>query len=220
MREHHFAIYDDNVARLKVVKMTQICGAPNYVIRLTGITPDFTDDQIIKVGDNDDPAPDLKRVPLEEDRHLYLWRSPWCMYYRKTGLWIPILDSDRRSMIPGVFFYKERTWRRGQLYDAYKGLREQMILEIEQRERPPPVPSAPPAQTPIATYVGEIIKRDAIHTKAICSISLQEFTQETKTGITPCFHLFDADSLRMWLETDHSCPVCKSSVTLNGCLFL
>ena len=220
MREHHFAVYDDNVSRLKVLKMTQISGSPNYVIRLTGITPDFTDDQIIKVGESDDSAPELKRVPLEEEQHMYLWRSPWCMYYRKTGLWIPILDSDRRSMIPGVFFYKERTWRRGQHYEAYKQLRREMLLQIQERERPPPVPSAPPAQTPIAAYVGEIIKRDAIHTKTTCSISLEEITQETKTGITPCFHLFEEESLRLWLQTEQTCPICKSTVTLSGSLFI
>ena len=220
MRENYFAIYDDNVTRLKVVKMTQISGSPNYVIRLTGITPDFSDEQIVKVGDNDDPVPELRKIPLEEGQHLYLWRSPWCIYYRNTAQWIPILDSDRRSMIPGVFFYKERTWRRGQLSDAYKGLHEQMILEIQERERPPPVPSAPPAQSPIAAYLGEIIKRDAIHTKAICSISLEEFTTETKTGITPCFHLFEAESLRTWLQTDYTCPICKSTLMLSGCLFI
>jgi hypothetical protein len=123
-------------------------------------------------------------------------------------------------MIPGIFFYKERTSRRGQHSQPYKALRERMILEIQERERPPPVPSAPPAQTPIATYLGEIIKRDAIHTKAICSISLEEFTNETKTGVTPCFHLFEAEGLRTWLKTDYTCPICKSTVTPTGCLFI
>jgi len=219
MREHHFALYDDNVSRLKVVKMTQISGSPNYVIRLTGVIPDFTDEQIIKVGDSDDPAPELKKIPLEGGQHLYMWRSPWCMYYRKTALWIPILDSDRRSMIPGTFFYKESRTRKGKNTEGYKGLHEQMLLEIQERERPSPVPSAPPAQTPIASYLGEIIKRDAIHTKAICSISLEEITKETKTGITPCFHLFEAESLTLWLHREHTCPICKSTVTLTGCLF-
>lgn len=88
-----------------------------------------------------------------------------------------------------------------------------------------PLPSAP-AQQPAAAqlaqplavlpaprYVLELVKRDAVSKGEACSISMTPFQECESTTITSCFHLFETESIRTWLSTKDSCPVCKQKVT-------
>lgn len=62
------------------------------------------------------------------------------------------------------------------------------------------------------------LAREAHDKGEVCPISMEKITPET-ASITSCFHIFDGESIRRWLEKSTSCPVCKevcSSYPTNG----
>ena len=233
MTERCFAIFDEQVRKLKLVKMTEILPEPDVIIMLSP----FTEGDIYgkaRIADSSEPEPMLKRIPLDADEHMYLWRSPWCMYVDRIKAWIPILDSTRREEIPGEYIYETEYTFYNPWYRTYKDLRTKMMKEaeaIEQQYVPVPVPvripSAPPAPVPSAPpchkppmFVASIIKRDAIANRMACSISLEDFTEEMKTRVTPCFHIFEATQLEEWISLKPVCPTCKASLQQEDCLVL
>lgn len=232
MTQRYFAIFDEAVQRLKVVCMSEVSPEPEVVIMLSAYAGGAPPGNV-KIMPSSEPEPMLKRIPLHAGKHVYVWRSPWCMYLDRARVWIPILDSTNRAHIPGDYIYEASYRFYNPWYSHYMSLRSSMLKEAERVERhseslPRPalmariVPSAPPAisQHKPPRHVAEAIKRDAIATHACCAISLDEITQDMKTRITPCFHLFHAESLDEWVSLKGTCPTCNASVWKEACVSL
>lgn len=73
------------------------------------------------------------------------------------------------------------------------------------RPPPPPTPRAPPA------FVAEALIRDARASAATCPVSMTPLSECAEVAITPCFHLFEAASIRSWMVSHSACPVCKQN---------
>jgi hypothetical protein len=224
MTDRCFAIFDEQVRKLKLVRMTEILPEPDPIIMLSP----YTEGDIygkVRIANSSEPEPMLKRIPLDADEHVYLWRSPWCMYVDRLKAWIPILDSTRREHIPGEYTYETEYTFYNPWYRTYKDLQLKMTKEAETIEQqyiaamPLPVPSAPPSHKP-PMFVAAIIKRDAIANRMACSISLEDFTEEMKTRVTPCFHIFEAVQFEKWVSVKGLCPTCKASLQQEDCLLL
>lgn len=235
MTERYFAIFDDEVRRLKLVCMSEILPEPELIIMLSAYTAGGIAGKV-QISASSQPEPMLKRLPIDAGKHIYLWRSPWCVYLDLAKAWIPILDSDNRNEIPGEYIYETEYAFYNPWYRPYKDLRATMLQNVEAIERelkgtqtepiPIPrvatVPSAPPAypQHKPPMFVASIIKRDAIANRMSCPISLEEFTQEMKTQVTPCFHIFESTHLAEWVSLKGSCPHCKAFIREEDCLVL
>lgn len=231
MTERYFAIFDDAVRRLKIVCMSEVSPEPDLVIMLSAYRGAATPGKV-QIMPSSEPEPMIKRVPLQAAQHVYLWRSPWSVYVDLAKAWIPIVDSDKRAQIPGEYIYDVNYTFYNPWYSQYMSLRSIMLKEVERLERtsspgprPAPmvtIPSAPPAipghKPP--RFVAEIIKRDAIATRSCCVISLNEFTEEMKTLVTPCFHLFEASALDEWIRLERTCAICKAPVSKEACILL
>lgn len=222
MAERCFAMFDDDAKRLKLVRMNERADSILELSAHAASTPSSTH---MNIAMSNEPEPMLKRIPLDGGEHLYLWRSPWCTYRAETKTWIPILDSDKRSAIPGEFLYEGEWLFHKPPSVGYKQLREKMTqkaVEIE-RHYMKHVTAAAPPQTPPnkpPRFLAEIIKRDAIANRTSCAISLDDITQDMKTLVTPCFHIFEAASLGEWIAQKGSCPTCKGPVKQETCLLL
>lgn len=81
--------------------------------------------------------------------------------------------------------------------------------------REPTVPVvAVPAPTPLPLFVAAALVADARNRDLACPITLEPINPDT-AAVTPCYHVFDADALSVWVSqhvaagTDPACPVCK-----------
>jgi len=225
MTEDVFACFNPSVTRLKIVRMTEISGA---VTRLEAFHGELGGTMSIRT--SREPAPTLTAILLESGERLYLWRTSMCVYHRSTGTWIHILDSNRMTMIPGEFTYRETCMSRlcrGSRERRCTQLRREMLRCIREREEmyTPSVAALPPSAPPqrggtVPAFLARIIKRDAVSNRDMCPVTLEEFTEEIKAAVTPCFHLFTEAGLCAWLDTKGECPTCKAGVDKDACLFL
>ena len=232
--DKYFALFDDTVQKLKVVRMTEI-PKPEMLVMLSP-SREGAATQKLQIVKSNESEPMLSRIQLDPGKHLYLWRSPWCMYHETTRCWIPILDSDKREAIPGDFTYSSMHIFYNPWYSEYKSLHRTMVQRVESLEKDTFVRTIPtaPIQIPLPkssgppvvrnykppTFVAHIIKRDAIANRTTCSISLEEFTHEMKTQVTPCFHIFDSRSLNEWVSLQGCCPMCKVPLSNEDCVLL
>jgi len=96
-----------------------------------------------------------------------------------------------------------------------------MLENIRQQE--PSLSVRLPAQAPAAkvpAFVAAILKQNAIANRNTCAITFDEITQDTKTVVTPCFHIFTETGMLKWLEINPVCPSCKAPVDKVNCLFV
>jgi hypothetical protein len=50
-------------------------------------------------------------------------------------------------------------------------------------------------------------------TNTCCPIRMDAFTETSEvTQINKCKHLFCREGIRTWLETHHTCPLCRTSI--------
>lgn len=226
MAEVVFAVFDEQLIHLKMVRMKDIPYGSESRTRLESCDTATTSNRSMVIKRSQEPEPTLTRITLESGAPIYLWRTPMCVYHGRTGKWIYVLDSNCLNAIPGEFTYREECisrFFRGSRNTECKTLRARMMQSIPQEpQNRMPVPTAPAAVSApkIPAFVAEIIKRDAIRNKDTCAITLDEFTEDTKTVVTPCFHIFTRSGLCTWLESKHLCPTCKASVSTASCLFL
>jgi hypothetical protein len=75
----------------------------------------------------------------------------------------------------------------------------------------PAAPSAPSASF-APRYVLDLLKRDAVQKGESCPISMMPFQECKSTTVTSCFHLFETESISIWLKGHTTCPVCKQKV--------
>ena len=229
MPERLFASFNEDLTRLKIVRMIDSGWNTSQTIQLLPYVSDRKKKRVF-ITKSLDSSPMLKHIPLDTGEQIYLWRTPWCMYNKETGTWIHILDSDKMYAIPGEFIYKEKYI--DSLVEASRvvekqALSTQMIASISESESvhlgtAPSIlqiaPSAPPALPSPPSFVAQIIKRDAIQRRESCPISLETFTNHMKARITPCFHIFQEDSLNQWLTKEVSCPMCKAYISCEQCV--
>lgn len=223
-----FAVFNDTADRLKIIHMTEIRSKPEMLVLLSPYVEPFPI-EIAKIRTSSAPEPMLRKLPLSGEEDLYVWRTPWCIYHPPSENWIAILDSDKRESMPGECMYRTGYGVDNSLREKYSSLRKKMMVTIASLEEGRrasilrlPTPSAPPAlpgRKP-PTFVAAIIKRDAIVNKMVCSISLEEITETMKVGITPCFHLFEGDSLMRWIGVKGFCPTCMAELRPDDCLVL
>jgi hypothetical protein len=85
--------------------------------------------------------------------------------------------------------------------------RQLWISQVEAPEAPaPPVKEERPKSIP--PRIARILAEEAAARGEICPISMDLIRPET-AHITSCYHVFHGDSIRRWLTTNTSCPVCK-----------
>lgn len=72
--------------------------------------------------------------------------------------------------------------------------------------------SAAPAASFAPRYVLDLLKRDAVQKGESCPISMMPFQECKSTTVTSCFHLFETESISIWLKGHTTCPVCKQKV--------
>jgi len=188
---------------------------------------------------------DFEEVHAVEE--CYMWRLPWAVYYPPLKVWIPVLDSNFPIPGDFIYRVKHDTRARYEArVEERLHLRESVIMSLADEpygvytisqplrtllEQPlstlqpsaPPAASVPPPSAPLApnkppTFVGDIMKGDAIKMGQVCPISLEVFTDTAAMCMTPCFHIFDTERIKEWLGTTQTCPVCKADCALEYCL--
>ena len=142
--DRSFALFDDAVRRLKVVRMSE-CHSESGIVILLSPYAEAIPTENARVLMSSQPEPMLRRVPLAGGEHLYLWRSPWCMYHAPSKCWIAILDSDKRSSIPGDFIYSTGYTFNNTWHAEYTSLRKTMMAAMPLEQMRMLAPSAPPA---------------------------------------------------------------------------
>jgi hypothetical protein len=82
------------------------------------------------------------------------------------------------------------------------------------REPTVPVPTVPVPTAPLPLFVVTALVADAVSRSLACPITLEPINPGT-AAVTPCYHVFDADALSVWVSqhvaagTNPVCPVCK-----------
>jgi hypothetical protein len=226
MAEVVFAAFDEDLINLKIVRMIEFICAGESRVRLEECDASASRNRSMVIKRCKDPRPTLTRIILESGNVIYLWRTSMCVYHYRTGKCIYILDSNCLTAIPGEFTYREECISRlfkGSRNTDCKMLRSRMLESIRAEEAVQirlPVGNVCKAAVEIPMFVGAIIKRDAIRNKDSCPITMDEFAEDTKTMVTPCFHIFTTAGLCKWLESKDICPTCKASVRMRSCIFL
>jgi hypothetical protein len=62
--------------------------------------------------------------------------------------------------------------------------------------------------------VADLVIADALKQDLCCAISLNPLTKETAVCIAPCYHVFEKESIQMWLSTSSTCPECREVCSL------
>ena len=85
-------------------------------------------------------------------------------------------------------------------------------LQAQPQPQPQPQPQhkAKPLRQVPKPHLAQLVLRDAIAQKKICTITLEPITMES-TCIAPCYHCFDKDAIDAWLSTNTTCPECRES---------
>jgi hypothetical protein len=233
MTESTFACFNATATHLKVVKMSEMAESRTRVEACEQALG-----QTFTVRTSREPAPTLTLIVLESGERLYLWRTSLCVYTKSTRRWIHILDSNCMELIPGEFRCRETCMSRlfrGSRERRLRQRRREMLRSVWRQEElyvqgmrtsilpptaPPQLVVPQPTQARVPAFLGHIIKRDAVRNRDTCPVTLENFTEEIKAAVTPCFHLFTEAGLCGWLKTKAECPTCKAPVDTALCLFL
>jgi hypothetical protein len=62
--------------------------------------------------------------------------------------------------------------------------------------------------------VADLVIADALKQDLCCAISLNPLTKETAVCVAPCYHVFEKESIQMWLSTSSTCPECREVCSL------
>ena len=103
--------------------------------------------------------------------------------------------------------------------------------ESEEEEEAEPVPvlfPAPPPRAaaarepttlpPLPAFVADALIADAVARGLACPITLEPIAPDVPAAVTPCYHVFDADALSVWVSqhiaagTPPACPTCKAPI--------
>lgn len=82
----------------------------------------------------------------------------------------------------------------------------------------PALPASPaPTQSLHPLYlperVGHLLIDNAFKGDDSCPITAIPFSELPSITVTSCFHVFESDAIRTWMQDSSQCPVCRCSVT-------
>jgi hypothetical protein len=173
----------------------------------------------------------------QDIRQIKWWFLPHILHWESSVFpvsSIPVIDSNKRFYLTRTFHrvvpvnLTSNEWeqtvldygnRNRQVYDLAP--REHHVMDIRgqvpRRSRSPlwglrRTPSITMNAPPIPSYVMDLLIKDATETKKSCPITMLAFSELQSIGITPCFHLFELDSLERWKEEHGTCPLCRSAI--------
>lgn len=215
-------MFDAEMVNLKVVRLVEVGDRFRFEESDAATSPTAS----VVIRTSREPQPTLKKFDTEDGSQIYMWRTSMCIEHKRTGTWIHIIDANHPELIPGEYTHKETfgsKMMKGNRNINCKELRIRMLARIEEliQAELQIIHSEEFSETlprSIPRFVGEIIKRDAVAMKHTCAITMDEFTEDMKTLVTPCFHIFDQLALSRWLQSTNLCPVCKASVSSAECL--
>jgi len=228
MTERVFAMFDAEMVNLKIVRLVDL---PDDKVRFEASDTEASSHPDIVIKMSRESSPTLKKFKTVDGMEIYMWRTSLCIEHKRSGTWIHILDSNHPELIPGDYPHKETfgsNLLKGERNLNCRVLHENMLeciqyLELEnslQISREAVRPLLTESKSSIPRFLGEIIKRDAVAMKYMCAITMDEFTKDTKTLVTPCFHIFEKDAILMWLQSNSLCPICKAPVSPTACLLI
>jgi hypothetical protein len=62
---------------------------------------------------------------------------------------------------------------------------------------------------PVSKRVEAIVIKDALEKGETCPITLSPLTNENACCVSPCYHVFDKESITKWISQNNNCPLCK-----------
>ena len=205
-----FAVMDHRPGgRIKIIRLQETLSRGAYSHTLTAYIPRHESDELTLSMTNDTDA-NLVGFTLSSGR-IQVWRTGWTVNHMNT--WIQLLDSDDRESLPGNFLFRCKGAVNYCLNDQLN-LRLDIMTQLYGYlpiESPPVSADVPSSTNEIPRFVAEIMKKEAISKNEACSISFESFA-EVPVSITSCFHLFQTESINLWLQTNNSCPLCKAPV--------
>ncbi len=75
---------------------------------------------------------------------------------------------------------------------------------------PPPLLSVPIIPQPVLFYT---VKETTLNNK--CSFCMEEFKRDDKIVSLPCKHVFHPRVIQTWLNSHHTCPLCRKRVEVR-----
>lgn len=77
---------------------------------------------------------------------------------------------------------------------------------------PPPIPEIVRQPLVLPKHVGDLILADARQGVSDCPIAAVPFRECSRLTVTSCFHVFDRNSLAIWMQDHETCPVCRTQI--------
>lgn len=168
------------------------------------IIPSLTDSSLCVNKDEEDLIPSLVEYREKGENHsIYVWKTAYSVFSKNDMEWIPVIDSDRRSLFTGSFLYSSEDSNQERVR-SQQMLRFAMTSKIWEKEKD--------EFFPIPTFVAELIRKDAISKEEQCPISLTPIQDCKRVTLTSCYHLFEEEAIREWLKTKNTCPKCMQKV--------
>ncbi|KAJ6677857.1 F6A14.12 PROTEIN-RELATED [Salix viminalis] len=125
---------------------------------------------------------------------------------RKT-IHIPVGDSPRVALIPVGGLYMLVIIRKT-VYDSIRFLNEEDDIARAQREsmgaEARPIPA-----TKSSIDALERVVFDVPAAASDCAVCLEEISAGSEVIPMPCSHVYHSDCIVKWLQTSHSCPLCR-----------
>jgi hypothetical protein len=73
--------------------------------------------------------------------------------------------------------------------------------------------SGPTGSSDLPRFVAEALVKTNRDANNECSISMIPFKDCFQVSVTNCYHCFDTDSLKEWMNNKKTCPLCKKYIT-------
>ncbi len=142
---------------------------------------------------------DIRMVKYWHLPHYFFWNE-----YR-----IPVLDFSKRFFLTRSFnrILPPNTDADSMRWTAinYDYIRDRSISKIPVRHG-----GVLQNRQDIPQFVMKLLYEDKVSKQESCSISMTPFRDLTKIGVTPCYHIFDAEGLSRWVTTHRKCPLCRT----------
>lgn len=76
--------------------------------------------------------------------------------------------------------------------------------------------TVPASQSFINSLTQTPITQEAIAKQAQCTICMEEFHVDENATQLPCLHYFHHDCIKPWLQTQHTCPMCRHELPTDA----
>ena len=173
----------------------------------------------------------LYRARISPEQAEFYWYLPF-----KIGS-LPIIDFQYSSWLPRDYKPIYPSENAEDIFEAIRILRSDNLTAIEitrnyraqtltlpvvqeLQPQPQPLTQPPPIHrvketkeakvTNLPKHVHEALLRDAKTGTESCPISMNAYSDCKALSMTSCFHIFDKDSIDQWLQSNTTCPVCRT----------